>query len=408
MRRKVLPVVVAGMILSSSMGAWAAGFALYEGSARGNAMGGGLTGLADDPSALFFNPAGITQLEGFQSMVGATFIGPSVDVKTLTPQGWVRTKAKDKTWIPPHVYATYQMNDKVWLGFGAYSRFGLGSSFDENWPGRYNNYNAVIKTLSLNPNVAVKATDKLSLAAGASAMWFDLKLQRKVPNPLMPQMDGTFTLEGDSWGYGFNLAARYEFTKWMAAGLAYQSQVKQSIDGNADIQISSTGAKGDVTLPDMLFSGLAFKPLEQLKVEVGAVYTGWGSYDELRIALNEPAKIGATQKESATPKNWDDVMRYQFGMEYSLNKTVDLRAGYVYDQTPDPDATADYLVPSNSRDIYSLGAGFHVQNWTLDLSYNYLVIRDREWDARLQQGVLQTEIRNGDAHMFGISVSTKI
>jgi len=388
--------------------AYSAGFTLYEGSARGNAMGHAVVGLADDPSAIYYNPAGITQLSGFEAMVGATVIRPSTEITTMTPDGPVTTESVERDWVPPHAYAAYQLNDKTWLGFGAYSRFGLGVAFDDNWPGRYNSYNSVIKTLTLNPNVAVKVTDKLSLAAGVSAMQFDLKLQRKAPAPLPGWPDVNFTLKGDSWGYGYNAAARYEFTKWMAFGLSYQSQVKQSVDGTADVQFSSSGASGDVTLPDMVLSGLAFKPTEKLKVEIGALYTGWSSYDELAVEFDNPAAIGLASKDVVTPKDWSNVWRYQAGMEYSLNKTVDLRLGYFYDETPDPDNTVDFCIPADDREVYCVGAGFHWQNWTLDLSYEYLIIHDRDVAARPAEGIPPSEFRNGQAHLVGVSLSTKI
>mgnify|MGYP001355771541 FL=1 len=92
-----------------------AGFGLYEGSARGNALGG-LAGRADDPSALFFNPAGITQLEGSQIMGGLTLIAPMTDVQVTTPAGKVTTSTERNYWMPPHLYGTYQVNDSVWAG----------------------------------------------------------------------------------------------------------------------------------------------------------------------------------------------------------------------------------------------------------------------------------------------------
>ena len=133
--------VLAGVVLLLAVGlqsGYGAGFGLYEGSARGNALGGTMVGRADDPSAIYYNPAGITQLSGMQVMVGATAIRPSTTVKTMTPAGEVSTESEDNTWIPPHLYGTYQVVDNVWAGVGLFSRFGLGTEFPSDWPGRYN------------------------------------------------------------------------------------------------------------------------------------------------------------------------------------------------------------------------------------------------------------------------------
>ena len=386
---------------------YGAGFALYEGSARGNALGGALTAQADDPSALFYNPAGITQLEGKQFMAGLTFIAPSTEVTVLTPAGEVATETEANLWTPPHLYGTWQMNDRLWLGLGMYSRFGLGTEFDENWPGRYNSYKAFIQTLSFNPNVAFKVNDNLSLAAGVSAMWFDLDLRRKLQNTTLPGgPDLDFKLCGDSIGYGLNAGARFAPTKKLAFGVAYQSEVKQEVEGDASVG-SPLGAKkgdaeGDVTLPDMVFLGMAVKPLDKLTVEVGAARTGWSSYDQLAIDL-DPTLLGLPSIVS--PKQWEDVWRYQLGAEYALTEVWTLRAGYTYDEEPGPSSTTDYLVPANDRNLYSVGVGYQWKGWQLDLSYTYLDIRDRHIPARLEAGVLESDFECGDAHLVGVSVS---
>src|SRR5512143_3605041 len=108
--------LAAVLVVAAAQQGFGAGVALFEGSARGNALGGAMVGRADDPSALFYNPAGITQLPGMQFMAGATAIIPSTTVETF--QGGVKTSTdtEDNVWVPPHVYATYQFNDSLWFG----------------------------------------------------------------------------------------------------------------------------------------------------------------------------------------------------------------------------------------------------------------------------------------------------
>ena len=403
MTRKLTVLSCTCILLVTAQAGFGAGFGLYEGSARGNALGGTLVGRADDPSALYFNPAGITQLEGINVMAGATAIIPSTDVTTMTPAGSVTTESEENVWVPPHLYGTYQVNDKVWAGVGVFSRFGLGSEFPEDWPGRYNSYNAEIQTLTLNPDVAFKVNDKLSLAAGVSATYFDLELDRKIPHD---GQDLDMSLTGDSVGYGFNVAMRYKLLDWLAFGAAYQSEVKEEVEVDADIGVAKTDAEGDITLPDFIFLGLAAQATEKMSVEIGAVRTGWSSYDELVIDFDNPAVLGTSQ--SVTPKNWDDVWRYQAGIEYKLTEQFALRCGYVYDTEPITDESIDYLVPANDRQLYSIGCGYTVKDWTIDASYTYLVIQDRDVTARLEDGVLPGECKDGDTHMVGLSVSKKI
>ncbi|HOX95236.1 MAG TPA: outer membrane protein transport protein, partial [Syntrophales bacterium] len=177
MRRKTLLWILLSATLVVLMGAgsvFAAGFALYEGSARGLVLGAGLTATADDPSAVFYNPAGITQLKGMQTMVGATLINPRLDVVT----GSTLTSMDDNWFFPPHAYFTQQINNRFSWGMGLFSRFGLGTEFSNTWPGRYSSTKATIQSLELNPNIAFRVADGFSVAAGVSAMWFDANLQR--------------------------------------------------------------------------------------------------------------------------------------------------------------------------------------------------------------------------------------
>lgn len=399
--------------------AFGAGFALYEGSARGIALGGAMVGRGDDPSALFYNPAGITQLPGFQAMAGAAFIAPSTDVTTTSRGITQKTSTKDNIWIPPHLYATYQATDRVWLGVGFFSPFGLGTEFDENWPGRYSSYTAVIQSLTINPNIAFKLNEQISLAAGFEAMWFDLDLRQKIPTPFG---DVDQVLKGDSFGFGFNLALRYQPCQYFAFGASYRSQVQQNVKGDADFSkpallsrlspqsFPDTGGTGVITLPDMLFLGAVFYPIPRLSVEVGGVWSRWSTYDKLTINFDDPITVnrfGLPVSSVTRSKNWQDTWRFQTGLELKATDWLDLRVGYAFDQEPAPQKFVDYLVPANDRHLFNFGSGIHWGSWKVDLSYTYLVIEDRDNIAPRADGVLASKFSDGKAHIFGLSMGYK-
>ena len=399
-RLGIVAVLLLGLLAPVAQGA---GFGIYEGSARGNALGGTMVGRADDASAIYYNPAGITQLPGDQFMFGATAITPMTDVSTLTPQGQVKTSTERNYWLPPHVYATHQFTDSVWMGAGLFSRFGLGTEFPENWPGRYNSYNAVIQSLTLNPDLAVKLTDQLSLAAGVNATWFDIRLERKIPGAT--GQDLNLKLAGNDIAFGYNLGLRYAPNDWLALGASYLGKVRERVEGSADLGVAKTDASGNVELPDEFSFGIMVKPSPKVSVEVGATYTGWSTFEQLDMKFANPQVLGP---EVVIPKNWNNVWRYQAGVEYAATKALMLRAGYVYDEDPIPQATAEYLVPANDRQLFSLGAGYRWSRWMLDVSYTYLLIKDRHVIARPQDGVLESDYSNGNAHLLGLSLSTKL
>jgi len=423
-------LLAATMVMVVAQSSFGAGFALYEGSARGTALGGAMVGRADDPSALFYNPAGITQLPGLQFMAGTTFIMPTTDVNTYQRGFWATTTAEDNVWFPPHIYGTYQFNDSLWFGLAVFSPFGLGTEFASDWFGRYNNYEAIIQTMTINPNVAFKITDKLSAAAGLDFMYFDLTYKKKIADysqltlPAYMRnfaLDTDASLKGDSWGYGWNLGLHYKPFDWMSMGLAYRSEVRQSLDGTAGFTkpvysnypatfYNDTGVSGSVVLPAELFMGVNFKLLPRLSWEVGAIWTQWSSYQALSMKFDNPVvylRDGTPINVSTATKNYKDVWRINTGLEYKALDWLDLRLGYVYDQEPSRDEYVDYLVPANNRHLICSGVGFHWNNWTFDVSYTYLIIENRNVFKSTADGVYTSTFDNGDAHLVGVSVSYK-
>ena len=411
------------LVLTTAQFCSAAGFAIYEWSARDMALGGATVGRADDPGALASNPAGITQLDGIQVMGGIMGIHPVLDVEA---NGETETSDEDALYLPPHFYATWKVNDRYSLGLATFSRFGLGTIFDEDWEGRYNSYEGTMETVSLNPNMALKFTDKFSAAFGVEAMYLNFNLKKKVNFSRIGQPDGDTDLEADGMGYGFNMALHYQPCQYAKLGLTYRSPVTMKVTGDAnfsDIPTSpvpfealgafrDTSAHGTVTLPDSFAFGVAMYPMDKLSVEVGAVYTLWSKYDELKIGFGDDViPVGGSPlvrtDETTSPKNWDDVWRFNVGVEYAALDWLDLRLGYVYDYTPVPDETIDYLLPDSDRQIFSTGLGFHKDNWAVDVNYSYLLFADRDIDGRAADFVYDGEVNDADCHIAGLSFTYK-
>ena len=410
-----------GLVLLTAQFCSAAGFGIYEWSARDMALGGATVGRADDPAALSSNPAGITQLDGIQITTGVMMIHPVMDIEA---NGVTKTSDEDAFFFPPHFYATWKVNDRYSLGLATFSRFGLGTMFDEDWEGRYNSYEATIESVSINPNVAVKVTDKLSAAFGVEAMYlsFNQKKKLRYANPLapgtyLPLPDGNAELDADGMGYGFNMALHYQPCPYAKLGLSYRSPVTMKVTGDADFSditqaysrfgisiYPDTSASGVVTLPDSFSFGVAMYPTEKLSVEVGAVYTLWSKYDELKINFGEQLNSAdPTSDQMVSEKNWDDVWRLNLGIEYAALDWLDIRLGYVWDQSPVQDDTIDYLLPGSDRQIFSGGLGFHKDNWSIDANYSYLLFADRDIDGREKDGVREGEVKDADAHIAGVS-----
>ncbi|MDL2291050.1 outer membrane protein transport protein, partial [Desulfovibrio sp. OttesenSCG-928-F20] len=178
MLKHCLRLAVFCCFLAFAGNAFAEGFALYEYSARGVALGGSMMARKPDPSAVAYNPALITQLKGTHVMAGVTAIYPKGKMRWTDPdtgeQG--RTLLKNSIWYIPHGYFTHQINDDWFFGIGEFTRYGLGFEYPHDWPGRFNIYEVSLVSASLNPNIAWRATDKLSLAAGVEIVYVNLDL----------------------------------------------------------------------------------------------------------------------------------------------------------------------------------------------------------------------------------------
>ncbi len=390
-------LVLIGLLSLGTMTAQAAGFAMYETSARGNAMGGAIVGLTDDASAVYNNPANMVGLPGVQTMLGATVIMPT-SKQDLGASGAYRLD--DQVFVPPHAYVTWKLDDNWWFGFGEYTRFGLGTQFDPNWPGRCNNISAKIETISLNPNLAYKISDQLSVAAGLEIMYMDIKLQKS----LSPLVFFPLTLEGSSWGVGGDFALSWKPCQNVGVGLVYRLPVRQQIVGTADTPSQHLNAEGTIVLPASWTLGVNYKPTDRLNLGFATTYTEWSSYNQLDINFN-PALNGVLPL-SHTEKNWHDVFRFGFGAEYKLSESWAVQGSYVYDMDPISYAHADYMLPPGNRHIIGLGLGYTVDTWTINGGYS-LLLMDPVSFGPAAGGIYATKSKESLAGMLGLSVGKK-
>lgn len=431
--------LTAMIVVLGAASAHAAGYGLYEYSARGNALGGSLIARTPDASTAAFNPANVTNLPGTHFQAGFTAINPYSTV-TFENDAYGEGNGKSNVWVPPHMYLTYQQGENLWINLAFISRFGLGTEFEEDWSGRYNVNYAGIESTSFNPTIAWKATDKLSLAIGPEIMWFKFR-QDKVTdqygalakaamksgnlaaaaqykaamnNPATTDTDVDVALEGDSLGLGLTLAMHYQYNDDLAFGLTYRSQVKQEVEGETsfsyrDAQLkhpalkavyATTNSEATIILPDEVFAGVSYNVNDKLSVEADLVWTNWSLYNELNIH-SDNEYLGTV----SSTKDYNDAIRVQLGAEYAYNDWLTLRGGYVFDQSPINGDHAEYLLPTGDRHLFSVGSGFRIdENWTLDLSYTYLIAEERQFDARPEEGIYDSEGHDTVTHLVGVTV----
>lgn len=385
--------------------AFADGFGIYEWSAGGVAMGEAYMFAEDDPSLLAYNPAGITRLKGRWVGGGLSYINPRgrVDFHGAMAGGetWSNTEAPGYV---PNLYYVNQQNDRLWWGIGVFSRFGNSTEYTPTWPGRYNSYLAKITGLTVQPTVAYKVTDKLSVAAGVDINYIKLDLKKKIAYSKLFGVSGPdvdFELTGDNIALGWLLGFNYDISDSTSFAAVYRSKITQNMDADANLSLSflSTGAHGTVTLPDSITLGLGHKFDDKTRIELGAVYTKWSTYDKLEVTFDKNLPT------STDVKNWKDVWRYQFGIEHKINDTWSIMGGYAYDNCPMPDETMDFQVPTGDRQTISIGFKKRSENSELAFAWGYMWIKDRVVPGA-KYSPLSTDyadVRDNTAHILSLS-----
>lgn len=374
-----IKIAVMGSVLLISSNAQAAGFALIEqnASGMGNAYAGAAA-IAEDASTIFFNPAGMTYIDGTQAVGALHLIKPDAEFKnrgTLGVMGDEGPNAGDLAFVPNFYFMT-ELTPSIKAGIGVNVPFGLKTEYDDQWLGRFQAVKSELKTININPSIAFKVSDQLSLGLGVSAMWAEAELTRQVftggPEPEV-------RIKGDDWGFGFNLGAIYQATANTRVGIAYRSKVKQELDGKAKFEAPLAGLSTDVTakvdLPES-FSASVFSRLNsKWDLMADITWTRWSRFQELRILRNNGTTL------TVTPENWENTMRYSIGINYHYSDTVKLRAGLAYDEEAIKDEFRTARIPGNDRKWVSLGAGWKVTPVsTLDIGYSHLFLSDAKID----------------------------
>ncbi|HNX35543.1 MAG TPA: outer membrane protein transport protein [Kiritimatiellia bacterium] len=412
MKKNALWQVALGLNLLAvtSLRVQAAGFGLYEASARGNAMGGALVGDTGDASANYYNPANLTDLKGTDTMVGLSVVHPDMDVTAKNDKNNL-----DADWFTlPHLYASQQLAEDWFIGIGLYSEYGLGTSYDSDWPLKSSSTATTLKTVTFNPNLAYKVSDRLSVAAGFRAMYLSFENHKTVYDntrissaaPIYGSM--TTDVEGDSWGYGYNLAVSYKLTDTLDAGFVYRSRVRQTVKGDIDVVSSSTplanllpygeaSARGAIELPPSWTAGLNYRPVEKLNVGLTAIYTEWGTYDDLSMTFGstENAQLPDTSEE----KNWHNVWRLGLGAEYLLTERWSVQCGYVYDMDPIDKDYTDTMLPPGDRHIVSAGLGYAIGTWKFYGSYGLIIVEPVDRTV----GSAEVDFDDGFCNIFALS-----
>jgi len=378
------------------------GFMIYEHSALATGMADARTAIFDDPSALWYNPAGITLLDGFHISLGDTLIFPKNTYKPLPENerthgdfdGVNPAHGEFQLFYPLHFYFTASATKWLTVGIGVNNPFGLGTSWPENWDGRFTAYRTNLRTFFVQPAMAVnfanllRLPDKViaSVAVGVDYVYGDATIEQKLDFSYFgAQEPGDMKLEGSGHGLGANYALLVGWLPWFTFGASFRSNVHLTFKGEAkfsdiDESISymlqfpeSTGGRTSIELPWNMNFGLAFYGLKKFIFAADFYVVLWDSYDELRVKFDCSTSGECNPDLNANavyPKNWHTGYQFSLGAEYHPIKAVAIRLGYGYVTDPTDPKYYDAMLPDGNRHLICVGAGYRAPKYfKIDAGY---------------------------------------
>ncbi len=401
MRRVTMSRVRAVLVLSACLllcpaGLRASGFGINENSARVMGMGGAFTGVVDSAAAVYWNPAGLAQLQGLNLELGLTYITAAADYTGEVPGSsgaMASVDAKRGHFFLPSLHASYAISDRVVVGFGIYVPYGLTMEWPDrvnvgggevSWWGRGIVRKISLETIYFNPTAAIRLHRRVYLGLGFNAVRAAVDLERAVTFSDDLDDDIDFAFSADDVGFGATAGLLFRaIPDLINVGLTYRSGVNLAFKGEAAFTKDGDGAKvpaslrttlvdgparAELALPHVISVGIGAFPMEGLTVGFSIDVITWSSYDKLAISF--PSTPALNQSE---PKEWNNSITVRVGAEYEvLEKNLPLRLGFVFDQGPAPSATLGPELPDGDRYEFTLGVGYRVSRFSLDLAYQVL------------------------------------
>lgn len=407
------------LVLCALQNAYSSGFAIYTQGASALGQADSVIAHTDSPSAVFFNPALINKLEGTHVESGTTLIFPSREFKSdITRED---DEAEDSMFYPSTVYVTHKFNEKISAGLGIFTPFGLATTWDDDWEGRYIGTKSEMKTININPVVSYQILPNVAFAAGVDVLFLDTTLEKKINLSGFGLPDANQEFDGDGNGLGYNLGFLYDITEDISFGASYRSEIKVDIDGTSDFDLPEgippplgaffpdTDGKTDITLPQQAHVGVCYKGFDRLTLETGLRWEGWSSYDELKVGFDDQI---AGSNEFTTEKDWQNTYSVNLGAKYQLKDWIALLGGYLYGGNPVPDKTFDPIVPDANTHLFAVGTSLKFKSFKIDLAYSYQMLEGRgksnSVDDNASDGLLNAATSakgkyETDLHMVGIS-----
>ena len=387
---RIMRACVALALAGGSTPGFAAGFALMEQNASG--LGNSYAGqaaAAENASTIFYNPAGMTRLPGAQASGVVNGIRPSSKLTASVPQsapplGGPVFNGGDAgaTWsYVPQGYVSYQLNSNLWLGVGVTVPFGLKTNYDYNFVGRFQSRYAEIKSYDINPSVAYKVNDWLSVGGGLSYQHLNAKLQSSAN--IAGVFEGSSNLDASDNQWGYNLGAMINVSPATRIGITYRSVMSYDLRGTIQVIGPVIGTQTpsvllSVRAPDTWSAAMAHTYNDQWEVLGDITWTNWSTIKDVPLIATSGSLLGASGTVLRVLNfQFKDSYRIGVGTNYKWNQSFMLKLGIAHDNSPVTDAARLTALPDSDRTWLSIGGKYRVtQAGVLDFGYAHIFVKN--------------------------------
>lgn len=395
---KTIIVIFSILIFLCSLNliALANGLNLNSLGSKALSMGGAFVGLADDFSAIYWNPAGMARFDrryfGFYGMdviPSSTYRNSAIDART-----------ERKHYLSGLAAYYLPVSEKAVVALAAYIPSGLGSTwngddFTSVTMGKSYMWMSKVGLVTFAPGLAFKVNDQISIGAALNINYgtFSMKTHAgSTTNPMPPPAEldlGQYEESMTGWGYGATLGILFKPIERLSMGATLRTSSTVKFSGEASIlNLSLLGyndtsdLEREVTWPMWAAAGVAFNPAKNLILTADLQWTQWSKVDTIETTFKDVVwqAMMAQSGDDVRPMHWEDALQVRFGAEYRI-KGIALRGGYYLDPSPAPDRTMNILLPSFDFNVITLGFGYDLDDLHLDFSLEYMIGKDRNVPA---------------------------
>ncbi len=375
----------------------AGGYRVATQGQKALAMGHTGVAMTDSSEVLFFNPAGLTQLQSDIDIVGGLTL---LDGKTKYQNSDVGASAETSSPLgtPVNTYYSNRYSDEFSWGLGLYTPFGTSVEWEKDWEGSHLVNNISLKTIFLQPTAAYQVNETFSIGFGPTYVIGEVELNRNLSTSLADADGNRSNVTIDDSGvtaWGYNLGLMANVNEDLSLGLSYRSEITlEARNGNAnfeDIPVAlqstyyDTTFDADLVLPAELTIGMSYKLNSKSTIAFDINRTYWGAYEKLVIEFD----LNGVDP-SVNLRNYKDVSIYRLGVQHTPNEKWIVRGGIYFDESPVQDGYFAPETPRNDSIGYTTGATYqYSENMAMDFSLLILTFDeiDNSYDYYKEFGV---------------------